>query len=68
MSTVGRPVGDRTADARWIGGLVYFNRSDPAVFVEKRMGIGWTLNCGNHWTWILVIAITVVVVALRLIA
>jgi uncharacterized membrane protein len=42
LTTVsGRPIGDRTADARWIGGLIYFNPTDPALLVEKRMGIGW---------------------------
>lgn len=34
------PIGDRTADTRWIGGLLYFNPTDPAVLVERRMGIG----------------------------
>lgn len=46
-------VGDRTADDTWIGGLVYFNPSDPAVFVERRLGVGWTLNAGNVWAWLL---------------
>ncbi|HEY7373522.1 MAG TPA: DUF1648 domain-containing protein, partial [Polyangia bacterium] len=30
------PVGDRTADANWRWGLVYVNRNDPALLVEKR--------------------------------
>jgi uncharacterized membrane protein len=38
------PVGDRTPDQCWKLGVFYFNRNDPAVFVEKRFGIGWTLN------------------------
>jgi uncharacterized membrane protein len=25
--------------------------ADPSIFVEKRMGIGWTLNFGNPWAW-----------------
>jgi uncharacterized membrane protein len=59
----GRPIGDRTADARWIGGLIYFNPTDPALLVEKRMGIGWTLNLGNPWSWVPLIVATVIVVS-----
>jgi uncharacterized membrane protein len=57
-----RPIGDRTADARWIGGLVYFNPTDPALLVEKRMGIGWSLNFGNPWSWVPLIAIAGILV------
>jgi uncharacterized membrane protein len=57
----GHPTGDRTADARWIGGLIYFNPTDPALFVERRMGIGWTLNFGNFWSWASIIAVAAVV-------
>jgi uncharacterized membrane protein len=62
MAAAGAPIGDRTADAHWIGGLIYFNRTDPALLVEKRMGIGWTLNLGNPWSWVLLIGVVVVVV------
>lgn len=58
----GRPIGDRTADARWIGGLIYFNPADPALLVEKRMGIGWTMNVGNPRSWVPLIAVAVIVV------
>ncbi len=47
------PVGDRTDDAHWLGGMIYVNRADRALFVEKRMGIGWTLNFGNLWACLL---------------
>jgi len=63
LTTVGgRSIGDRTADARWIGGLIYFNPTDPALLVEKRMGIGWTLNFGNPWSWVPLIAVAVIAV------
>jgi uncharacterized membrane protein len=55
----GGPIGDRTADARWIGGLFYFNPTDRALMVEKRIGIGWTLNFGNPWSWVPLMAIAV---------
>ncbi|GGM18547.1 membrane protein [Paraliobacillus quinghaiensis] len=34
-------------DKYWKGGLIYFNPNDPSIFVEKRFGIGWTLNFAN---------------------
>jgi hypothetical protein len=60
-TTGGRPAGDRTADARWIGGLIYFNPTDRALLVEKRMGIGWTPNFGNPWSWVPLMALAIVV-------
>jgi uncharacterized membrane protein len=45
-------IGDRTPDDCWKGGLIYFNRKDSAIFIEKRMGIGYTLNFGNPWSWV----------------
>jgi len=50
-------VGDSTPDARWIGGMFYFNRQDPALFVEKRFGLGYTLNFGHPISWIVLAAI-----------
>ncbi len=35
----------RDDDDKWIlGNTLYFNRDDPAVFIEKRLGVGWTVN------------------------
>ncbi len=41
-------------DKYWIGGLVYYNPRDPALFVEKRFGIAWGLNYGNIKAYILI--------------
>lgn len=38
---------DFDEDSYWKVGLIYFNRNDPSIFVEKRFGIGWTLNFAN---------------------
>jgi hypothetical protein len=46
--------GDRSPDSAWKLGLVYFNPSDPAVWVEKRFGVGYTLNFARATTWLLV--------------
>jgi len=34
--------------------MLYVNREDPAFFVEKRFGIGYTINFGNPITWIVI--------------
>jgi uncharacterized membrane protein len=46
-------IGDRSPDHCWKGGLFYVNRRDHALLVEKRMGIGYTLNFGNPGSWLL---------------
>ncbi|QNF30020.1 DUF1648 domain-containing protein [Metabacillus elymi] len=40
-------IADFDDDSDWKGGLIYFNRQDPSIFVEKRFGVGWSLNFGN---------------------
>lgn len=45
-------IGDRTPDECWKWGLFYVNPNDPAIFVEKRIGLGWTINFGNAWGWL----------------
>lgn len=53
----GRPIGDRTPDECWKAGIFYVNRNDPALMVEKRFGIGYTLNFGRPAAWLLLAAI-----------
>jgi uncharacterized membrane protein len=38
---------DRYDDNYWKFGLIYFNPQDPIIFLERRFGIGWTINFGN---------------------
>ncbi len=49
-----QPVGDRTPDECWKLGMFYYNPNDPAAVVEKRFGIGWTLNFACPKSWILI--------------
>jgi uncharacterized membrane protein len=51
------PIGDRTPDECWKWGLFYYNPDDPAIMVEKRFGIGYTMNFGNARSWLVLIAI-----------
>jgi uncharacterized membrane protein len=47
------PRGDRSRDEFWKWGMFYFNRRDPAIFVESRRGVGFTFNFGSVWSWVL---------------
>ncbi|HXO45252.1 MAG TPA: DUF5808 domain-containing protein [Candidatus Cybelea sp.] len=47
------------SDACWKLGMFYFNPDDPALFVEKRIGIGYTINFAHGSSWI-VLALTLV--------
>ncbi len=49
----GPTAGDSTPDQCWIVGVIYINRNDPAVLVEKRFGVGYTLNLGHPVSWVL---------------
>jgi uncharacterized membrane protein len=42
---------DGTPDRCWKFGLLYYNPSDSALMVEKRFGVGYTLNLGNRTMW-----------------
>lgn len=48
-------------DAHWKGGLVYVNRDDPAAFVPKRTGVGFTVNFGSPAGKTISIAFVVVI-------
>jgi uncharacterized membrane protein len=56
--------GDGTPDANWKWGMIYYNPQDAALFVEKRFGIGYTLNFGRPAAWLLIVMIVVVPLAI----
>ena len=49
--------GDATPDHAWKGGLFYYNSNDPALFVEKRSGPGWTINFGHSLSLLVLIGL-----------
>ncbi|HTU36056.1 MAG TPA: DUF5808 domain-containing protein [Candidatus Acidoferrum sp.] len=57
-----QPVGDRTPDECWRAGMFYVNPDDPAVLVEKRSGLGYTLNFGRPAAWVLMAFILALVI------
>ncbi|SMC80740.1 DUF5808 domain-containing protein [Papillibacter cinnamivorans] len=50
-------------DAKWVLGMFYFSPSDPSLFVEKRSGIGYTVNFARPGAWAIMILIAAVVVS-----
>ena len=49
-------------DKHWKAGFIYYNPSDPSLWIDKRMGIGWTLNFGNKFSWLFIIGIIALVI------
>lgn len=45
--------GDPTPDECWHLGDIYYNPADPALFVQKRMGWGYTFNFANRLSWLI---------------
>lgn len=52
------PAAELQADENWKWGLFYCNRNDPALFVQSRFGVGYTLNYGRATAWPLAIVFT----------
>jgi uncharacterized membrane protein len=65
----GASFGDGAPDRYWKFGMFYYNRDDAALFVEKRIGIGYTLNFGHASAWIImafVLLLPLVLVLLKM--
>jgi len=52
---------EATPDACWYLGQIYYNPQDSAVFVQKRLGLGYTVNFGNRISWALLGVVVVAV-------
>ena len=53
----------RDDDKNWILGNFYYNKKDPSIFIEKRVGIGWDVNLGNPIGLIIMILPLVLLIA-----
>ncbi|MNW50588.1 hypothetical protein D3C74_280430 [compost metagenome] len=58
-SSDAQPIRD---DKHWKLGSIYYNPQDPSIFIEKRIGIGWTINFG-HPAGVLILAGTIALIA-----
>lgn len=57
---------NRDDDRSWRLGIIYFNREDPAVFVQKRFGVGWTVNFARPTAVALMVGIVAIPLLLPL--
>lgn len=55
------PINRVDDDSHWIGGFFYFNKADPSIYVEKRFGMGYTLNFGNPISLVVMLAILLLI-------
>lgn len=53
---------DPDEEVQWKWGMIYYNKEDPSVFVEKRFGIGSTLNLARWQAWLVVLGILLFIV------
>jgi uncharacterized membrane protein len=60
--------GDGTPDACWKLGLFYFNPDDAALFVEKRIGIGYTINFARGTAWVILLLLLLLPLGLGVLA
>ncbi len=51
----------RDDERYWYGGVFYNNPDDPALFVPKRFGLGWTMNFGHPQSRLVLIGIALLV-------
>ena len=56
----------RDDDQYWSGGIFYNNPDDPALFVPKRFGLGWTLNFGHPQARLVLIGVLVMILVTSL--
>jgi len=58
---------DNTPNDCWKWGQIYYNPADPSIMVEKRFGLGYTLNFARWQSWAMlcgVVAMPFVIIAL----
>ncbi len=53
-------------DSYWKAGAIYVNKNDPSIFVEKRFGIGWTINFGHPISYIILFVPIVLILIISL--
>lgn len=58
----------RDEDRYWKLGIFYFNPDDPALWVEKRFGSGWTVNLARPLGWIIILGIIAIPLLIALLS
>lgn len=57
---------DRDDDQYWKLGQFYFNKNDPAIFLEKRFGVGWTINMALPLSWVILLAVILIPIGITI--
>jgi len=58
---------DPTPNECWKADIFYYNPDDAALFVEKRAGLGYTMNFANRWSWMLLLSLALVIASAPLV-
>lgn len=59
---------NRNDEKYWKGGLFYVNKNDPALFVEKRFGVGFTINFGRPLAIVIFVGILAIIAAVAILS
>lgn len=59
---------NREDDRYWKAGIFYVNNADPSYFVEKRFGVGFTLNFGRPMAVIVLVLLIAFVIGMSFLA
>ncbi|MCC3865018.1 DUF1648 domain-containing protein [Terrisporobacter petrolearius] len=54
-------------DEKWIYGFIYYNKEDPKLMVEKRLGMGWSINMAHTLGKVITIILVLITVGSLLI-
>ena len=57
---------DGDDDQYWKAGIFYVNKSDPSIFVEKRFGVGWTVNFGHPISYVILFVPIILIIAISI--
>ncbi|MBD1366845.1 hypothetical protein IDJ77_23750 [Mucilaginibacter sp. ZT4R22] len=52
--------------SHWIWGLIYYNPADPKLVVPKRFGWGWTFNFAHKGSWIFILMVVGIIIAIKM--
>jgi uncharacterized membrane protein len=69
MRELKRTLPEGGLDEHYVWGIFYVNAEDPALWVPKRLGLGWTLNFAHGLSWailVLLLLTPIVIVSLVL--
>lgn len=55
-------------DEKWIYGFIYYNKEDPKLMVEKRLGMGWSINMAHTLGKVITIILVLITVGSLLIS